>query len=179
MSAQPIADIVARLCSPLPRTEAHLASWEDVKAIYKPYSHIWELDAQWLMGRSILRDIVDHWRTNLPTPSASGSSVSIEAQYPTVWDEITGRRVAITNFIPEELIAVFNDRVGEIEKLRWQSWVPELEELTASCAIINAFTMNRIKSIVYAAEGRAKVEGMPEFWQLGAAAFGLLPEFTP
>ena len=158
-----------------PKPEAPLASWEDVEAVFRPYEEIWEKDGVWLMGRQNLPAIVDHWRAHFPEPMADRyrHSVTVVFPFPTVRDEISGCQVSLLEFTPDALCGILEDRLQEVGRLRWRTWAPELEGILG--APLNALSLNNIKSLIYATEQRAAAMGLPELWQIGAAAFGLSP----
>lgn len=160
---------------PFPRLEPGalpLATWDDLTALYRPYSEIWEAEGMWLMGRSVLQQIVEHWRHHLPAPANRvHDEVMIEFQYPVVRDEVSGVLMSIVHAIPSELLGILGTRVSEVANFRWPSWEPALQLLVGEPA--NALSAARVSEVIRATEHRALALGHPELWQIAAAAFGI------
>ena len=107
-----------------PRVQKVIQEDEEWKAEQSSFEHIWEKDAQWLMGRQILSDILKHLEgKSLRCVFDDYGSATIGVPFPTVKDEISGTMVPIYYMIPQELLGVFLERHDRIILRYYQPYV--------------------------------------------------------
>lgn len=148
-------------------------TWDDLRTVSQTYEDIWERDGQWIMGRSILTNIVEHWRDTelLIENDLIHRAVNIKPSLPTMRDEISGNDYSVYEWIPEELRDLFLNRCNLALSWRYPSYEPELMEFIGQS--LSDYSKTMIRTVLRAVEQKARVEGLPEFCHLGAVAFGI------
>ena len=83
---------------------------------YRPFSEIFERDGRWLMGPSLLGDIVAYIEKIEPTFRVVARGHRVELNFPFPWIEnaVDGRLYPITNIFPDEVLVAFYGRLEAI-----------------------------------------------------------------
>lgn len=158
--------------------------------VYKPtgarmtFEEIFERDARWMSGRTVLGTILYHIKGKPMEPGKPlsvvrhphiQSSISIEVPLPLVYDEVTGENVSILLALPPEVSGLVKDQLD----LAVSAYLGEdgRRMLTSFLrAEVSRVTLQEIESNLQIIERDRRAQDRGQLWQVVAEYFGM-PEF--
>jgi hypothetical protein len=170
----PLSGLVSVSIDPASRHQPALFSWNDLRISTQAWEEIWGSNVVWPHGRGVCQQVIDYWKSHDPIiENDSQNRININPALPSWIDQETDELYDISRLVPHELRETFLGRTNLALSWRFPTLEPALKDFLGFP--ITPHTKAHILAVWRAVEMRAKAEGNPEFWQLGAVALGLDP----
>jgi hypothetical protein len=155
------------------------ALFEGLPADLMTFEQIFEKDARWLMGQSLITDVV---RFIKDKPLAADidpnnpTELYVHMPLPTVRDEVSGEEASILCMVPEELREIFLDRLNEAA-VTYLGGSGRLMLYGYMNSATTDFTVSRVRADLMRFEQERQARGEGELWEVVANYLGMPTKF--